>query len=167
MNQFNTFYKIVLQLVRQKQLVSLLVLEILLISCSPPVPAASPTQSSESVHIAASPKPSTEQTKANAGQVLPISAQVKIADQLIQLEVARTPEQQEMGLMYRTNLPNDRGMLFPFSPPRPVGFWMKNCNISLDMIFLLNGKVQSIASNAPPCKKTPARSMAQKVPSIR
>lgn len=95
------------------------------------------------------------QTPTQSGQMLPLSAQTKIANQVIQLEVARTVEQQEMGLMYRTSLASDRGMVFPFDPPRRVGFWMKNTLIPLDMVFLLKGKVQSIASNVPPCKADP------------
>jgi hypothetical protein len=89
------------------------------------------------------------------GQSLPISAQVTIADQIIQLEVARTPTEQSIGLMYRDRLPDNRGMLFPFKPPRPVGFWMKNVKISLDMVFLLNGRVIEIANNVSPCKVEP------------
>jgi uncharacterized membrane protein (UPF0127 family) len=89
------------------------------------------------------------------GQVLPISAQVKIADKQISLEVARTPQEQEMGLMYRTSLADDRGMLFAFKPPQPVGFWMKNTKIPLDMIFLRNGEVKAIVANVPPCTETP------------
>ncbi len=89
------------------------------------------------------------------GQSLPISAQVKVGDQMIALEVAETEQQQEMGLMYRKQLEDNRGMLFPFNPPRPVGFWMKNCLINLDMVFLRKGKVIQVAYNVPPCQKEP------------
>ena len=51
-----------------------------------------------------------------------------------------------MGLMYRTSLPDDRGMLFEFKPARGVNFWMKNCKISLDMIFLRDGVVEAIGA---------------------
>lgn len=90
-----------------------------------------------------------------AGQSLPISATVKIGDQVIQLEVAKTPEQQAMGLMHRSQLAPDRGMLFAFDPARPVSFWMKNVLINLDMVFLRNGKVIAIANSVPPCKADP------------
>ncbi|HIK09831.1 MAG TPA: DUF192 domain-containing protein [Oscillatoriaceae cyanobacterium M33_DOE_052] len=89
------------------------------------------------------------------GQNLPIGAEVEIGGKLIELEVAATPQEQSLGLMYRTSLADNRGMLFPFSPPRPVSFWMKNCRISLDMIFLLNGEVQEIAAHVPPCTEEP------------
>ena len=86
------------------------------------------------------------------GQNLPISAQLLINEQKIDLEVATTPEQQQIGLMYRNFLPDDRGMLFPFKEPVLASFWMKNVNISLDMIFLKDGVVDSIAHNVPTCK---------------
>ena len=56
------------------------------------------------------------------GQILPITATVVLGGETIKLEVAETPEEQAMGLMYRTSLADDRGMLFPFNPPRPVRF---------------------------------------------
>lgn len=138
---------------------SILVLEILLISCTPPVPAVSPDQ-------ATSPQmsPSAGQITAKLGQELPISATVQIGNQVIQLEVAKTADQQEMGLMYRKELAANRGMLFPFGSPRPVGFWMKNCFINLDMVFLRDGKVESIATNVPPCTKEPCPVYNSKVP---
>lgn len=89
------------------------------------------------------------------GQKLPISAQVTIGGQNIQLEVARTPQEQSTGLMYRTELAPNRGMLFVFSPPRPVSFWMKNTLIPLDMVFMSNGVVKYIGEKIPPCKGDP------------
>ncbi len=112
--------------------------------------AASTPVASQDPPVAASPPPSTP-----AGQSLPISAQVKVGDRLIQLEVAKTPDQQAMGLMYRAQMPPDRGMLFPFNPPRQVSFWMKNVLINLDMVFLRNGKVVAIARDVPPCQTEP------------
>ncbi|HSF74993.1 MAG TPA: DUF192 domain-containing protein [Microcoleus sp.] len=90
-------------------------------------------------------------TATTSGQMLPVSARVRIADRPIELEVAKTAQQQDIGLMYRTSLPDDRGMLFEFKPARRVSFWMKNCQISLDMIFLRNGVVEAIELSAPPC----------------
>jgi uncharacterized membrane protein (UPF0127 family) len=89
------------------------------------------------------------------GQKLPITAFTQIGPNRIELEVAQTPEQQEMGLMHRTELAANRGMLFPFRPPRPVSFWMKNCRIALDMVFIRQEKVVGIAENAPPCRQDP------------
>ncbi len=89
------------------------------------------------------------------GQNLPIQAQAMISGKKINLEVAETPQEQAIGLMYRTFLPDDRGMLFSFDPPRKANFWMKNCQISLDMIFIRSGIVKAIAENVPPCFTDP------------
>lgn len=89
---------------------------------------------------------------AGVSQILPIRAQAVIGETVIDLEVAQTPAQQALGLMYRSELANNRGMLFPFDPPQLVSFWMKNCLISLDLIFIYEGEVIDITENAPPCK---------------
>lgn len=70
----------------------------------------------------------------------------------VKLEVAQTEQEIERGLMYRTSLPEDQGMVFIFSPPRPVNFWMAHCFISLDMLFIKNGKIIKIFENVPPCR---------------
>ncbi|MGL5064591.1 MAG: DUF192 domain-containing protein, partial [Microcoleus sp.] len=97
-------------------------------------------------------------------QMLPVTAKASMADRQIELEVAKTPEQQAMGLMYRTSLPDNRGMLFEFQPPRPVSFWMKNCKISLDMIFLKDGIVKAIQAEAPPCTAEPCPTYGPNTP---
>ena len=74
-----------------------------------------------------------------------------IAGKRYRVEVAETPEQSEKGLMYRTSLPDNHGMLFLFEPPRVVNFWMKNTKIPLDMVFLDKGTVLHVARNVRPC----------------
>jgi uncharacterized membrane protein (UPF0127 family) len=70
---------------------------------------------------------------------------------LFQVEIAQTPEEQAQGLMFRRSLAADAGMLFPFNPPRPAGFWMKNTFIPLDMIFIApGGTIERIAANTVP-----------------
>jgi len=85
------------------------------------------------------------------GQLLPVSANTIVGDRPLGLEVAKTPEEQAIGLMFRTELPEDRGMLFPIAPARNVRFWMKNVSSELDMVFLREGVVQAIIPNVPPC----------------
>ncbi|MGA9379554.1 MAG: DUF192 domain-containing protein [Phormidium sp.] len=103
--------------------------------------------------------PNNQVLAENLAQMLPISAKAKFASgEVVQLEVTRTPAEQSLGLMYRRNLPDDRGMLFSFSPARSVSFWMKNVVIPLDMIFLREGVVRAIAANVPPCKQDPCPS---------
>ncbi|MGB3265339.1 MAG: DUF192 domain-containing protein [Microcoleus sp.] len=87
----------------------------------------------------------------DTGQVLPVSANIIVGDRPLGLEVAKTPQEQAIGLMFRTELPDDRGMLFPIAPARNVRFWMKNVLIELDMVFIREGTVQAIIPNVPPC----------------
>lgn len=97
---------------------------------------------------ATSPQP----TVSAAGQQLPITAEITIGGKLLRLEVANTPQEQTTGLMYRPDLPDDRGMIFPMQPPRSAQFWMKNVPVALDMVFLYQGKIIAIVPQAPPCK---------------
>lgn len=95
---------------------------------------------------------------------LPISAKALVGNQVIELEVARTPQQQAVGLMYRTDLPANRGMLFLFNPPQTVNFWMKNVPIHLDILFLKDGVVKAIAPKAPPCTTNPCPTYSSGIP---
>jgi uncharacterized membrane protein (UPF0127 family) len=71
-------------------------------------------------------------------------------------EVARTPEEQAMGLMYRSTLAPDRGMIFPFDTVRQASFWMKNTLIPLDLVFIrADGSIANIAANAVPLSLQP------------
>lgn len=69
----------------------------------------------------------------------------------IKLEVASTPEEIERGLMYRTSLAEDAGMIFLFNPPRAVKFWMYHTLIPLDMCFIHKGRIVKVFENVPPC----------------
>jgi uncharacterized protein len=124
-----------------------LCLTLLLCSCSSP---SAPTNSI----TAQAADPQMASQRLAQPQQLPLSAQVAIGNQTIALEVAKTPEQQAIGLMHRTSIPDNQGMLFAFAPARPVGFWMKNTLIPLDIVFLREGVVQMIAP-AVPCKADP------------
>lgn len=63
-----------------------------------------------------------------------------------QVEMAMTPEQQRMGLMFRPSMPLDAGMLFVFPRSRTASFWMRNTLISLDMLFIAaDGTILNIA----------------------
>jgi uncharacterized membrane protein (UPF0127 family) len=67
------------------------------------------------------------------------------------VEVAADDESRERGLMYRTSMAPDAGMLFDFKTPQPVSFWMENTVIPLDMLFVrADGTVARIKANATP-----------------
>ena len=75
------------------------------------------------------------------------------------VEVARTPQEQSYGLMNRQSLAPDKGMVFPYSPPQPVGFWMKNTLIPLDIIFISpGGTILRIEENTVPFSLDPVAS---------
>jgi uncharacterized protein len=66
-------------------------------------------------------------------------------------EIADTEELRQRGLMFRHLLPEDKAMLFDYGKPRPVAMWMKNTNISLDMLFIReDGTIAAIAENTVP-----------------
>jgi uncharacterized protein len=68
----------------------------------------------------------------------------------LQVEVARTAEQQMIGLMFRKSLADDRGMLFPHEP-RETTMWMRNTFIPLDMVFILaDGTIHRIEAMTEP-----------------
>jgi uncharacterized protein len=72
------------------------------------------------------------------------------------LELARTPEEQAQGLMFRESLREKSGMLFLFPESAPHAFWMKNTMIPLDMIWMdEKGKVIFVSADTPPCKADP------------
>ena len=74
------------------------------------------------------------------------------------VDIAATPQQQETGLMFVKRLAPDRGMIFPYDPPRPVAFWMHNTLIPLDMVFIrADGSIARIAT-AKPLDDTPVPS---------
>jgi len=70
--------------------------------------------------------------------------------QTISVEVAVSEAEQEQGLMHRTTLPPDHGMLFPFAMPRMASFWMKDTPLPLDLIFIRpDGTIEAILPGKP------------------
>jgi len=72
------------------------------------------------------------------------------------VEIAGSSMEQAKGLMFRTELADTAGMIFPFAEPRVASFWMKNTVIPLDIIFIRsNGTIESIAENTIPYSTAP------------
>ncbi len=88
-------------------------------------------------------------TKNNAERLSIVTASGARHDYVV--EIALTPEQQRDGLMHRTEMAANAGMLFVFGAEAPRSFWMKNTLIPLDMIFVAkNGTINHIHENAIP-----------------
>ena len=83
--------------------------------------------------------------------------EVKLPDgQLIQAEMALDPAELQRGLMFRESLAPDRGMLFVHNAEGQYPYWMYQCKISLDMIWMdRQRRIVEIAEQVPPCPPGP------------
>jgi uncharacterized membrane protein (UPF0127 family) len=69
----------------------------------------------------------------------------------VRVELARTPDEQRLGLMHRDRLEPGHGMLFLNRRPSHLVFWMHETKIPLDMIFLgADRAVVGVVENAEP-----------------
>lgn len=77
------------------------------------------------------------------------------------IEIADEPAEHAEGLMFRTEMAADRGMLFLFERPRIARFWMRNTFIPLDMIFIDSaGRVINVEADTVPFSEQPRSSTA-------
>lgn len=84
---------------------------------------------------------------------------VELAGHVYQVEVALTPQQHEIGLMHRTRMPKDHGMLFVFPQQELLDFWMKDTKIPLDILYFdQGGLLVKQYRNVPPCVEDPCAS---------
>ena len=81
------------------------------------------------------------------------SREVTLPDgKVVLAETAVRPDELAKGLMYRDSLAPDRGMIFFHPAESYYPYWMKNCKISLDMIWMDQGRhIVEIAAGVPPC----------------
>lgn len=94
---------------------------------------------------------SSNGSEAESAATIPLTIIMAGQTHRFKVEVARTAEEQKQGLMFRTSLPADGGMIFPFEKPRIASFWMQNTLIPLDMIFVrADGSIDRIAENTIP-----------------
>ena len=131
---------------RSKLLISVM-LASLLAACSPNSTDGSPTNTA-----AALPARHPESGLA----IIPLRVSHGAQSHAFRVEVARTEQEQAKGLMFRTALGPDEGMIFPMSPPRDASFWMRNTVIPLDIIFVgTDRRILNIAANATPYSERP------------
>lgn len=103
-------------------------------------------------------------TTAQPGTTIPLTVATAKGSHSFKVEVARTPADQEKGLMFRTDIPKDGGMIFtPYpadgGPARIASFWMKNTPSPLDIIFIrADGTIATIAENTVPFSEAPVAS---------
>lgn len=100
----------------------------------------------------AQPAAPAEDPRAQTGlAVVPLVIESGGKNHRFQVQVAATAGEQSRGLMFRRRVAPDEGMIFPFDPPRPASFWMKNTVIPLDMLFIrADGTIARIAANTVP-----------------
>jgi hypothetical protein len=100
-------------------------------------------------------------TTATAAARVPVTITGPGGRHVFRSEIAAAAGQQETGLMYRTDLADDFGMLFApcppdGGPPRATSFWMENTPSALDIVFIRPDRtIARIAENAVPFDRTP------------
>lgn len=106
--------------------------------------------------VAATGLPCPARAAGGAAQKTLDTRAVCIRGTCFEAEVAVTAAERARGLMHRTSLAPERGMLFVFPEEGVHRFWMKNTLIELDIVFIgANGRIVSIAARARPCRKDP------------
>ena len=103
-------------------------------------------------------------TQADARATIPLTIESDGRSHAFRVEVARTPAEQQRGLMFRPPLPDDGGMLFaPYppdgGPPREASFWMRDTPSPLDIVFIRADRtIATIAENTTPYSEVPVSS---------
>ena len=92
-------------------------------------------------------------------RIIPLTVTSAKGTHRLKVEVAASASEQARGLMFRTKLGPDEGMIFPMNPPRGASFWMRNTVIPLDIIFIApDGRISNISANAVPYDLSPRQS---------
>ena len=95
-------------------------------------------------------------------RVIPLVIKNSRQSHAFTVEVAETRDQQARGLMFRTSMGPDEGMLFPFEEARDASFWMKNTVIPLDIIFIgRDHRILNIEANAVPYSEAQINSLGK------
>jgi uncharacterized membrane protein (UPF0127 family) len=97
------------------------------------VPSASPVVT----QVSSTPLPASLPTSvATAAAASPVLLPARFGEVALLVELARSDQEQQKGLMFRKTMPADQGMLFVFEKEQRLGFWMKNTYLPLSIAFL-------------------------------
>ncbi|KHL26105.1 hypothetical protein PK98_06160 [Croceibacterium mercuriale] len=84
-------------------------------------------------------------------RVIPLTVQTGGTTHRFRVEVAESAEAQARGLMFRTEMGADEGMIFPYAAPQQLSFWMRNTVLPLDLVFIgADKRVINVSANAVP-----------------
>jgi uncharacterized membrane protein (UPF0127 family) len=122
------------------------------------------TDSTPSVREVNVPETTTSEPIIKEGEVVFLRDGKKIVK--IDVEIAENDAERNKGLMYRPYIPDSAGMLFIFPEPKELGFWMKNTQIPLDIIYVdAYKKIISIHKHTKPFSEEslPSNGIAQYV----
>ncbi|WP_120716500.1 DUF192 domain-containing protein [Tsuneonella amylolytica] len=113
--------------------------------------ACSPQPGAEATPAAAAAATTTASVHPESGlRVIPLSVTGTNGRHDFRVEVAASEAEQARGLMFRTKMGADEGMLFPRQPADIASFWMKNTPLPLDIIFIgTDRKVLNVADAKP------------------
>lgn len=108
--------------------------------------ACSPRQAGQ-----AQPAPAAQAVHPVSGlAVIPLQVTARGKVHRFRVELAVSDAEQQRGLMFRTAMGADEGMIFPYAPPQRVAFWMRNTVIPLDIIYIgADRRILNIAQAVP------------------
>ncbi|UJJ33209.1 DUF192 domain-containing protein [Halopseudomonas maritima] len=79
-----------------------------------------------------------------------------LGSEAFELTYVADPDSRRQGLMGVTELPFGSGMLFDFPAGTRPAIWMRNMQISLDLVFVDNrGQIRQVFADVPPCAELP------------
>jgi hypothetical protein len=99
-----------------------------------------------------------EQVPQSGLEQVPLTIATASGLRRFKVEVARNAEEQSVGMMFRRSVGRNHGMIFPYDPPQPVAFWMRNTLIPLDMVFIRPDGTIARITTAKPLDDTPVPS---------
>lgn len=126
-----------------------------LVACSPQTQAGAASEPTESA-----PAPAASVHPVSGLAVIPLTVTSDDERIAFSVEVADTPEAQARGLMFRTDLGDNEGMIFPYDGTRAQSFWMKNTPLPLDIIYIgPDRRISNIAAETEPYSLEPVYSV--------